>query len=634
MSSTRSRCQRLPVTTPHSLRATVLCVLAAAVGCMTPALAQDQDGQPPGSEAVAILGFTNLGGDPALDWIGPGTVASVRVDLGSLGFRMVAPEAVQAVLAARDETAADPARTAAVIGSVLGVRWVIFGSYQRLGARLRLTAWLYDPTTDGEVSVVRSEGQREDLFDLQDQIAEQLGALMRPGSRVPERVESLFPSTSGFRTPVAAIDGPSPPQPPAVISRDAAGRATVRAVRLAAPLQVDGTLDEPVYQEVPAVSGFIQMEPVQGAPATEKTEMWVLFDRDHIYLTGRCWDSAPESEWVVNEMRRDSMSNYQNENITFLLDTFYDRRNAVYLMVNPIGGRMDAQVTDERDYNGDWNPIWEVETGRFEGGWTFEAAVPFKSLRYRPGREQIWGLQVRRMVRWKNETSLLTPVPAVPGALGVFLMSLAATLVDLEVPEAGHTLEIKPFAITDLTSDRNAVPEVSNALGGDVGFDVKYGVTQSLVADLTVDTDFAQVEADEQQVNLTRFSLFFPEKREFFLENQGLFTFGGGGGPFGEGGTTPVLFYSRRIGLHEGQEVPIHAGGRLTGRIGKFSLGVLNIQTADVPVAGVQATNFFVVRVKRDILRRSSIGAIFAGRSVSTRPYGTPPHVNRRFCGG
>ncbi len=153
---------------------------------------------------------------------------------------------------------------------------------------------------------------------------------------------------------------------------------------------------------------------------------------------------------------------------------------------------------------------------------------------------------------------------------------------------------------------------------------MKYGVTQNLVADLTVNTDFAQVEADEQQVNLTRFSLFFPEKREFFLENQGLFGFGGAGtGPSGGGGTTPVLFYSRQIGLHEGQEVPIQAGGRLTGRIGKFSVGALNIQTADAPSAGVQATNFTVVRVKRDLLRRSSIGAIFAGRSVSTQGGGS-----------
>ena len=172
-------------------------------------------------------------------------------------------------------------------------------------------------------------------------------------------------------------------------------------------------------------------------------------------------------------------------------------------------------------------------------------------------------------------------------------------------------MEVKPYAISELTTDQNVQPVVSNDLAGDVGLDVKYGVTDGLVADLTVNTDFAQVEADEQQVNLTRFSLFFPEKREFFLENQGLFAFGGGGG------NTPILFHSRQIGLLHGREVPIRVGGRLTGRAGRFTLGVMNIKTGDAEVAGTKASNFSVVRVKRDILRRSSIGALFTGRSVS-----------------
>ena len=623
ISSTRNRCQRLPGNPSDSLRAAVVCLLAAAAGSVAPAAAQDPNGQPPVAEAVAIVGFTNLGGDPALEWMGPGTVESVRADLESLGLRVVARDAVQALLADRDETSDDPDRTAAEIGAALGARWVVMGSYQWLGPRLRLTAWLSDLTSDGEVSVVRSEGLREDLFDLQDQIVERLGAHMRPGSRVSERVESLFPSTSSFRAPGVAIDGPPPPQPPAVISRDAAGRATIRAVRVTEPLTIDGALDERVYQDVPALSDFIQTEPLEGMPASEQTEVWVLFDRDYLYVSVRCWDSAPESEWIVNEMGRDSMNILQNENFAFLIDTFYDRRNGVLFQVNPIGGRMDGQVTDERNWNGDWNPIWDVQPGRFEDGWTFEAAIPFRSLRYRPGREQIWGLQLRRRVRWKNELSYITRIPTSVGNLGAFQASLAATLVGIEVPDGGRSLEIKPYAISDVTSDRNAVPQVSNALGGDAGLDLKYGVTQNLVADLTVNTDFAQVEADEQQVNLTRFSLFFPEKREFFLENQGVFGFGGAGaGPFGSG-DTPVLFYSRRIGLIEGREVPMQVGGRLTGRIGKFSLGVMDVQTGDEPVTGAQPTNFSVMRVKRDLLRRSSIGAIFTGRSVSALGVGS-----------
>ena len=420
--------------------------------------------------------------------------------------------------------------------------------------------------------------------------------------------------------PVGAIDGPPPPVPPEVMSRDADGRATVRAVRLGQPLDLDGALDERVYQEVRAFSDFVQIEPVPGELASEQTEVWVFFDGDHIYVSGRCWDSAPESQWVANEMRRDNSNVALNENIAFLLDTFYDRRNGILFDFNAIGGRMDGQVTNERSYNRDWNPVWELRTGRFEHGWTFEATVPFKSLRYRPGRAQVWGLNMRRNVQWKNEVSYLVPMPPARGRGAIFQASFAATLVGLEVPAGSRNLEIKPYAISELTSDRQAAPPVSNDLAGDLGLDVKYGVTQSLVADVTVNTDFAQVEADEQQVNLTRFSLFFPEKREFFLENQGTFAFGGARSfsTRGDTGETPVLFYSRRIGLNQGQAVPIQAGGRLTGRLGKFTLGAMSIQTDDAPAAGAVGTNFSVVRLKRDVLRRSSIGLLVTGRSVSS----------------
>ena len=254
-----------------------------------------------------------------------------------------------------------------------------------------------------------------------------------------------------------------------------------------------------------------------------------------------------------------------------------------------------------------------------------EAAIPFRSLRYRPGQEQIWGFNVLRNNRWKNEITFLTPIPPVKGpGLGIMMMSAAATVYGLEAPAGSRNLELKPFAITDLTSDRTATPPVSNDLTGDLGLDVKYGITRNLVADLTVNTDFAQVEADEQQVNLTRFSLFFPEKREFFLENQGTFAFGGAGANLFSGDpNTPILFYSRRIGLDQGREVPLDVGGRLTGRVGAFSVGVLNIRTGDEPVSGARPTNFSVVRVKRDLLRRSSIGAIFTRRSRAIQGAGS-----------
>jgi hypothetical protein len=257
-----------------------------------------------------------------------------------------------------------------------------------------------------------------------------------------------------------------------------------------------------------------------------------------------------------------------------------------------------------------------------------EAAVPFKSLRYPPGTAQVWGFNAMRVKRSQNEVSTLTTVPPARGQSGFQSAQFAAAMIGIEAPRSGANLDVKPYAISSLTTDRVATPRVSNHPDAETGLDVKYGVTQGLVADLTVNTDFAQVEADEQQINLTRFNLFFPEKRDFFLENQSTFGFGGvavnqvggnfGGGFIGSSSAAPVLFYSRRIGLYENHEVPLNVGGRLTGRAGKYSIGVLNIQTGDKTAEfGAPATNFSVVRLKRDILRRSSIGLLFTNRSES-----------------
>ena len=413
-----------------------------------------------------------------------------------------------------------------------------------------------------------------------------------------------------------------------VIDRDSTGKTSIRIVRLTAPLRIDGRLDESIYTSVPAISDFIQMEPAGGQPATEKTDVWVSYDQSHVYVSMRAWESHPE-RMIANEMRRDSGNIRMGDCVGFSFDTFYDRRNAFQFEVNPLGARTDGQSVNERQYSADWNPVWDVSVGKFDGGWTMEAALPFKSLRYGPGTVQTWGFQARRNNKWKNEISYLTRVPPAFGiGRGSFSASLFATMTGLEVPSGAKNLEIKPYAVGDLTTDNLVSPRVSNRGGGDVGVDVKYGITQNLTADLTFNTDFAQVEADEQQVNLTRFSLFFPEKRDFFLENQGTFAFGGAGGVSGgsaggDAGETPLLFYSRRIGLSQGREVPILGGGRLTGRVGRTQIGVLNIQTRDDDVAQAEGTNFSVVRVKRDILRRSSIGAIVTGRSIAQNGIGT-----------
>ena len=411
--------------------------------------------------------------------------------------------------------------------------------------------------------------------------------------------------------------GPRTPVPPATIARDGSGGVTVRAQRVITPLELDGRLDEVVYTDVPPMSGFIQVEPQVGALAIEQTEVWLFFDDTQVYVTIRAWDSAPD-QLVATEGRRDNLTILNgNDMVGFSLDTFYDRRNALVFIVNPLGAKIDAQATNESQVNRDWNPVWEVETGRFEDGWIMEAAIPFKSLRYGPGRSQLWGFNVMRGNSSTNEISFLTPMPAARGRVAIVQASLSATVVGLEVPADSRNLDIKPYVTSDLTTDVGA--DV-NALKGDIGLDVKYALTEGLTGDLTFNTDFAQVEADQQRINLTRFSLFFPEKRDFFLENQGTFSFGGVGVTGGGGGNggTPILFYSRRIGLDGGTAVPIRVGGRVTGRIGRYSLGVLNIQTGDVSPSG-RATNFSVLRLKRDILRRSSIGLLLTGRSIDLR---------------
>ena len=418
----------------------------------------------------------------------------------------------------------------------------------------------------------------------------------------------------------ADFDGPAPPVPPAVISRDSSGRATVRAVRVTTPIRIDGALDEALYTTVPSISDFIQQEPHEGDPATEKTEMWVAFDDHNVYVAFRCWETEPDRV-VANEMRRDGPNMWQgNDIVAVSFDTFHDRRNSLNFVMNALGAIDDGQVTNERQWNGDWNTVWEVRAGRFDGGWTVEAAIPFKSLRYQPGRAQIWGFNAFRTNRWKNEISYVTRVPAARGQNALYQGSVGATLVGIEAPES-RVFELKPYAISDLKTDRASA--VSNDVSGDVGLDVKYGVTQNITADFTYNTDFAQVEVDEQQVNLTRFSLFFPEKREFFLENQGLFAFGGAaaGGFSAANSDVPILFYSRRIGLNEGRPVPIVGGGRTTGRVGRYSLGVVDMQTEND--AGVRSTNFSVVRVKRDLFRRSNVGLLLTGRSVGQSGTGT-----------
>ena len=410
----------------------------------------------------------------------------------------------------------------------------------------------------------------------------------------------------------------SQPVPPAVYARDEAGRITIRAVRVEGPLAIDGKLDENIYRTTPAIDRFEQQVPREGAAATEKTEVWILYDDNNLYFSARLLDSQP-ARIVANEMRHDSVNIFNGgDSMTLVLDTFHDRRNGVLFQTNPLGAQREQAIADGQ-YIESWNTVWDVKSVRIEGGWSTEMMIPFKSLRFRDSGPQIWGINFRRVIRWKNEYAGVTPMPAAFGGSGLGQMQMAATLVGLTIPSRTHNLELKPYGVASSTTDLTASVPFRNDGTGDVGIDAKYGLSRGLTADVTVNTDFAQIEEDLQQVNLTRFNLLFPEKRDFFLEGQGIFSFGGrslaGRASGGDSDDVPIMFFSRQIGLARGRTVPVLAGGRVTGKAGKYDLAALNIETAKSASVGVDSTNFTAVRVRRDILRRSNIGVIATARA-------------------
>ena len=413
------------------------------------------------------------------------------------------------------------------------------------------------------------------------------------------------------------ILGPPAPAAGEAVSRDADGRVTLRAFRLSEPLTVDGVLDDPVYDQVPAAEGFLQQEPDEGTPGSESTRVWVLYDEDSLYIAADLEEDHPE-RLMANEMRRDQRNIDWGDSFSVILDTFYDRRNGFLFHTNPLGALYDAQVTDERNTNSDWNTVWWVKANLLADRWIVEIRIPFRSLRYAAGGAQLWGINFRRRIKHRNEQVFLSPTPQAYSRDGLVRLSNAATLVGLEAPPGSKRMELKPYAI----GSQSDVPlnGVENEWSGDVGADFKFGVTDGLTADVTWNTDFAQVEDDETQINLSRFSLFFPEKREFFLEGQGVFDFGGrqtrmfGGRG---GGDIPIPFFSRSIGISGGSAVPILGGARLHGRAGAYQMGLMNIQTGAVGGLDVESTNFSAFRMKRDILARSSIGVIATHRNLS-----------------
>ncbi|MGE0704753.1 MAG: DUF5916 domain-containing protein, partial [Vicinamibacterales bacterium] len=405
----------------------------------------------------------------------------------------------------------------------------------------------------------------------------------------------------------------SPVSAGAAVVRDEEGRVTMRAVRLTTPLQLDGQLGEEVYRLASPASGFIQQVPREGEPVTENTEFWVFFDDEAVYFAARMYDSQP-GRLVANELRRDHQNIASlNDLFSVGIDTMHDQRTGYVFIVNPLGAMRDASIA-EGFLNDSWNGIWDSRAARFDRGWTVEIAVPFKSIRYRGSGPQTWGINARRVVRWKNEHSFLTRVPASYGGRGLAYPAVGATLLGFETPASSLNFELKPYAVSALVTDRTAAVPVTNDAQPNVGIDLKYGLTRGLTADFTINTDFAQIEEDLQQVNLTRFSLFFPEKRDFFLEGQSIFDFGGQVSRNAGSGLVPIPFFSRRIGLSAGQSVPLIGGARVTGKAGAYDIGLVAIRTDDKASADAVETTFSALRLRRNVLRRSSVGAIATGR--------------------
>lgn len=386
-------------------------------------------------------------------------------------------------------------------------------------------------------------------------------------------------------------------------------RRKLHALQVSERITIDGKLDEPAWSRAEPASDFIQQEPDPGQAAAERTEVRVLYDDRNLYIGIRAYDSQPR---LINarELRRDA--DFTNDDkVEILLDTNHDLRDAYRFAVNPLGTQQDALVTDEgRDINLSWNARWYSEARIDDKGWTAEIKIPLTSLRLTDGAP-VWGINIARHVRRKNEESLWT---AWQRAFGLEKVSQAGELVGLEKLKRPPVFEIKPYVTGGW---RQGVPR-AGADGflhggfGSAGIEVaRIGVTPSMTSEFTVNPDFGQVEVDDQVVNLTRFPVFLPEKRDFFLENAGIFNFGDIG--------TNQLFFSRRVGLTAAAEpVPIDYGAKLTGRAGRFDVGVLQAQsrqTGDQSTGrGVPQQEFSVGRVKYDVYDRSYVGAMVVNR--------------------
>ena len=369
--------------------------------------------------------------------------------------------------------------------------------------------------------------------------------------------------------------------------------STINAERINSAIKFDGYLDEKVWKQAMPATSFTQQELVEGDPATEKTEVRILYNDENLYVGVICYDSEPDK--IINREQKRDADLENDDNFSLVIDTFHDKQNAFYFSTNPNGARLDAQVVDIGDINTNWNSVWDVRARIIKDGWSAEILIPFKTLRFPRTAVQVWGVNFKRVIRRKNEEVLWCAWGRDDGILQLTKCGILTGLMNIK---RGRQLEFKPYILGGLEKKINDDPERDFKYG----LDVKYPLTSDLTLDITALTDFAQVEIDQEQINLTRFSLRYPEKRDFFLEGAEIFTFAS---PY----TNP--FYSRRIGIAPDstrKEIPILGGAKVTGKAGSYQLGLINMQTDREGI--YPSTNYSVVRLKKEVLEKSYIGII------------------------
>ena len=408
---------------------------------------------------------------------------------------------------------------------------------------------------------------------------------------------------------------------PVVVDYEAARlERVITAVGITEEITIDGILDESAWELATPATNFVQRRPNPGAPSLERTEARFLFDQDNLYVGVLCYDSDPENI-VVNELEED-FGYVSGDVFTVAIDSLHNLQSSVLFVTNPAGAKADFQA-GLTGFNTDWDGVWDVQVTRNSEGWIAEFVIPFKTLRFSSATAQEWGINMNRNILRINEESDWTPVPI---RWDLSRVSQYGTLEGLRNIRPGRNLKITPFVTAGITQVRpsdDPFGDFASDPDYDGGVDLKYSLTPSLTLDATYRTDFAQVEVDQQQVNLTRFNLFFPEKRDFFLENSGTFNFGAG--------NNLVPFFSRRIGLgRQGTPIPIVGGARVTGQAGPYDLGFLVMKTESQDQT--PSTEYVVGRLKRRFLTNSWVGGLVTDRESSldgdyNRVYGIDTHL-------